>query len=79
MASDYVIMLDDYLEVYSSYWPISGRADDKETLRKQKQHDGNPSLLSRDEYEMSLEENKSLINAQTGIVDKGGIYKRTAK
>ena len=79
MASDFVILLDAYLKAYPSSWPISERANDKETLRKQTQHDGNPALVPRGSYEMSLEESKSLINAQTGEVDCGGIYRRTGK
>jgi hypothetical protein len=69
-----VIMLNDFLEVHSHHWPISGESEDINALRLQRQHDGNPRLLSCAETRMQWIEPKSLINNQTGRVDHGAIY-----
>jgi hypothetical protein len=73
----FVIMLDPYLEVYAHFWPITAQSDNIDTLRHLSQHDGNPALVPRDEAEMTLIENKSLINSHNGHVDTGGIYRTT--
>jgi hypothetical protein len=73
---EFVIMLDDLLEVYPRYWPISGESNDIEELRDLRQHSGNPKLLPRSEARMQLLEHKSLISSQTGRLDRGAIYRR---
>jgi hypothetical protein len=74
----YVIMLDSYLEVYPHFWPISAQSDDINVLHHLSQHDGNPAIIPRSEASMTLLENKSLINSQTGQVNTGGIYRMSS-
>jgi hypothetical protein len=72
----FIIMLDDELEVFAQHWPIRAQAADIDTLRRQRQFDGNPTLVARASMRVELRENKSLVNARTGRVHTGGIYAR---
>lgn len=72
----FVIMLDDYIDSFHSDWPISAEDDDKESLSRRDQHDGNPQLIPKDSAGFKLLESKSLIHNLTGRVDAGALYER---
>ena len=72
---NFVIMLDDLLEVHLRYWPIAAENDDILVLQDLEQHDGSSKLVPREEAHMELLANKALINSQTGRVDHGAIYR----
>ncbi|HKQ75061.1 MAG TPA: hypothetical protein VJ810_15300 [Blastocatellia bacterium] len=71
---DYVIMLDYLLEVYQHHWPVSAMSSNLDSIQQERQHDGNPRVMPREDLQMVYLENKSLINAIDSRVDKGGIY-----
>jgi hypothetical protein len=71
---DYVIMLDYLLEVYQHHWPVSARSSNLDLIQQERQHDGNPLVMQKDDFCMVYLENKSLINSVDSRVDKGGIY-----
>jgi hypothetical protein len=75
----FVIMLHNLLEVFPQHWPISGRDSDIEALRQQQQYDGSAELVPRSQVHMVRLENKLLINARTGMVDRGAIYEATER
>jgi hypothetical protein len=72
---NFVIMLDDLLEVHLHHWPISAENDTILVLQELRQHDGSSKLVPRGEAHMELLENKALFNSQTGRVDHGAIYR----
>src|SRR5262245_14911097 len=74
VEGDYVIMLDYLLEVYQHHWPVSARSSNLDVIQQERQHDGNPDVMQRDDLCMVYMENKSLINSVDSRVDKGGIY-----
>jgi hypothetical protein len=71
---DFVIMLDYLLEVYQHHWPVSSGSSNLDLIQQERQHDGNPKVLPRGDFQMVYLENKSLINSIDSRVDKGGIY-----
>ena len=71
---NFVIMLDDLMEVHQHHWPISAESGVIDALRELRQHDGRPKLVARGQARMELRENKALINSQTGRLDRGAIY-----
>ena len=71
---DYVIMLDYLLEVYQHHWPVSVRSSNLDSIQQERQHDGSPEVMQKDDFCMIYLENKSLINSLDSRVDKGGIY-----
>jgi hypothetical protein len=71
---DYVIMLDYLLEVYQHHWPVSARSSNLDSIQQERQHDGSPEVMQKDDFCMIYLENKSLINLVDSRVDKGGIY-----
>lgn len=70
----FIIMLDDYMDVFPDHWPISGAGDEVAVLRQQRQHDGNPETVPRTAFRTSFVESKALIHTPSGRVDRGGIY-----
>ncbi len=75
----YVIMLDKHLEMYKNDWPVVKRSDDIATLLSETQWSGIPTLVPRAKWNMDRLKDKSLIDAQTGSVDAGAIYRQTPK
>src|SRR5262245_29406999 len=71
---DYVIMFDYLLEVYQHHWPVSAKSSNLDVIQQERQHDGNPEVMQREDFCMVYLENKSLINSVDSRVDKGGIY-----
>ena len=71
---DYVIMLDYLLEVYQHHWPVTARSSNLDSIQQERQHDGSPEVMQKDDFCMIYLENKSLINSVDSRVDKGGIY-----
>jgi hypothetical protein len=78
-AGVFVIMLDDLLRVHPHHFPITAQSSDIDTLRAMSQHDGRFTLVPRGTSSAELLENKDLINAITGQIDEGGIYRITAR
>jgi hypothetical protein len=75
----YAIMLYRDMAGYKDDWPVRRLSHDIGSLRKERQYSGNPTLLPRTLYTMEHIEEKSLIDAQTGSVETGAIYRCTHK
>lgn len=74
----FVIMLDHWLEVFPLHWPITATSNNIDALMAMGQYDGsNPTVVPRGAHAAQLLHNKSLVNARTGAVDSGGIYRLT--
>jgi hypothetical protein len=71
---EFVIMLDYLLEVYQHHWPVSAKSSSLDVIQQERQHDGIPEVMPKDDFCMVYLENKSLINSVDSRVDKGGIY-----
>ncbi len=69
-----MIMLDYLLEVYQHHWPVSAMSSNLDLIYQERQHDGNPRVMPREDFNMIYLENKSLINSVDSRVDKGGVY-----
>lgn len=78
-SGKFVIMLDDWLEVFPDQWPISATNSSLAAIRKVGQiSGGNPQTVPRSSYVAQLIENKFVINNQNGKTLAGGIYNLTS-
>ena len=75
----YGIILNKWIKVYPDQWPISEYEDTLAQARAITQTGGDPELLSKKVFNATFIESKSLINADTGRVVSGGIYKINEK
>jgi hypothetical protein len=73
--SVYAIMLDKWLEVFPDRWPVTATGTSPGALRRRGQHSDKVVLRPRAAHRAEFLENKSLINARSGQVDTGGLYK----
>jgi hypothetical protein len=75
----FAIMLDDLIRVHPRHFPITQQSTNLETLQAVSQHNGAFVLIPRATASAVLLENKDLINAMTGTIDEGAIYRITAQ
>jgi hypothetical protein len=77
--SCFIIMLYHLLRVHPAHFPITSQDAKRERLHAVSQHNGYFVLVPRSGWSAELLDNKDLIDARTGAIDGGGIYKLTRR